>query len=313
MNNEQLLPGVIQRETLHSSLSTSDVAEYSPTIAHSPLSSDNLDRHLARVSAAFSRKATVYDAFGEDHENLARMRQKVYDHISALVAPGSYLLELNAGTGLDAAAMVQRGYHVHATDISPGMVAEIEAKIERDGLAGRLTTQQCSFTDLGQLSKPTRSSIGRFDAIYSNFGGLNCIADLTAVTRHFPSLLRPGGHITCVIMPPICPWELAITLKDFRVGTRRLHRRGVVANVEGVTFRTCYFTPHQMRQSLGPRFRQVRLEGLSVLTPTADNKTFARRHPRLFHALVAFDDRLSQRPPFNGWGDFFILSAELEG
>jgi ubiquinone/menaquinone biosynthesis C-methylase UbiE len=267
----------------------------------------NLDRQLARVSAAFSRKAALYDAFGENHENLTRMRQKVYDHISALVAPGSNLLELNAGTGLDAAAMVCKGYSVHATDLAPGMVVEIEARIERDGLTGRLTVQQCSFTDLHQVTA------GPFDAIYSNSGGLNCIADLTAVTSHFPALLRAGGIATCVIMPPICPWELAVTVKDFRVGTRRLHRQGVLANVEGVEFRTWYFTPRQVRQALGPRFRQIRLEGLSVLTPTADNKTFARRHPHLFRTLAALDDRLARRPPFNSWGDFFILSAELVG
>jgi ubiquinone/menaquinone biosynthesis C-methylase UbiE len=268
---------------------------------------EDLNRQLSMVSAAFSRKATLYDAFGENHENLARMRRKVYDHIKALVAPGSYLLELNAGTGLDATAMVSRGYRVHATDIAPGMVAEIEAKIERNGLDDRLTVQQCSFTDLEQIKD------GPFDAIYSNSGGLNCIADLRAATRQFPSLLQPGGVATCVVMPPICPWELAITVKDFRVGTRRLHRRGVMANVGDVQFRTWYFTPRQVRQAFGPRFRQVRLEGLSVLTPTADNKTFARRHPRLFRALAELDDRLSRRPPFNSWGDFFILSMEFEG
>ncbi len=265
-----------------------------------------LDEHLAQVAAAFSRKAAVYDAFGEGHENLARMRNKVYDHISAAVPPGSHLLELNAGTGLDAVAMVRRGYRVHATDIAPGMVETIKAKIEREGLDGRLTTQLCSFTELDQVVG------GPFDAIYSNFGGLNCIADLTAVTRHFPDLLRPGGRVIVVVMPPICPWELALTLKDFRVGTRRLHRQGTVAQVEGVTFRTWYFTPQQVRQAFGPRFQQVRLEGLSVLTPTADNKSFARRHPRLFRSLVALDDRISQWRPFNGWGDFFILTMEYK-
>jgi ubiquinone/menaquinone biosynthesis C-methylase UbiE len=272
----------------------------------SPLPSANkLDKHLAQVSAAFSRKATIYDAFGEDHQNLTRMRQKVYNHISTLLAPGSYLLELNAGTGLDATEMVRRGYRVHATDISPGMVREIEEKRRREHLDGRLTAQQCSFTDLDQLTN------GPFDAIYSNSGGLNCISDLTAVTRHFPALLRPGGLVTCVVMPPICPWELAVMVKDFRVGTRRLHRHGIVANVEGISFRTWYFTPGDIRQALGSRFRPLRLEGLSVLTPTADNKTFARHHPRLFRALAALDDRLSQRPPFNAWGDFFILTMEF--
>ncbi|MFQ5400752.1 MAG: class I SAM-dependent methyltransferase [Anaerolineae bacterium] len=261
-----------------------------------------MTNHFHNVSAAFSRKAQVYDAFGEGHENLTRMRCKVYDHISRLAPQGSSLLELNAGTGLDAVEMAQRGYRIHATDISPGMVAEIEHKIERYDLHGRLTLQRCSFTDLNQVTA------GPFDAIYSNSGGLNCIPDLTAVTCHLPHLLKPGGIVTWVIMPRICPWELALTLKDWRVGTRRLRPGGVLANVEGVQFMAYYFTARQVRRAFGPRFRQVKLEGLSVVTPTADNKNFAHSHPRLFRWLARLDDRIAHWPPFNGWGDFFILS-----
>ena len=263
--------------------------------------------HFHNVAAAFSRKAPLYDAFGEDHENLARMRRKVYDHISALVAPGSHLLELNAGTGLDATAMVQRGYRVHATDLSPGMVAAIEQKVAQNGLQDRLTIQQCSFTELDRVTA------GPFEAIYSNSGGLNCIDDLAAVTRHLPPLLKSGGIVTCVVMPRICPWELALALKDWRVGTRRLRPGGVLANVEGVRFMTYYFSARQVRRAFGPRFRRVKLEGLSVLTPTADNKTFARNHPHLFHWLARLDEWLATKRPFNGWGDFFILSMKLDG
>jgi hypothetical protein len=50
------------------------------------------------------------------------------------------------------------------------------------------------------------------------------------------------------------------------------------------------------------------LEGLSVITPTAESKNFAKRFPRLYRALSWLDDRLSTRPPWWGWGDFFILS-----
>ena len=59
--------------------------------------------HFDRVAAAFSRKADEYDAFGDDHLNLARMRRKVYDHVLRFVCPTDRLLELNAGTGIDAA------------------------------------------------------------------------------------------------------------------------------------------------------------------------------------------------------------------
>ena len=261
-----------------------------------------MDNHFHNVANAFSRKAAVYDAFGENHEQLTRMRRKVYDHISQLHAPGSYLLELNAGTGLDAAQLVQRGFKVHATDLSPGMIAAIEQKIAQHNLENQLTAQQCSFTNLHQVEK------GPFDGIYSNFGGLNCIGDLTAVTRHLPRLLKPGGVVTWVIMPPICPWEWALIVKDVRVATRRLRPGGITANVEGVPFKTSYFSVKQVRRAFGPRFQQIRLESLALLTPTADNKTFAVQRPRLYRQLVCWEDRLSHRRPWNHWGDFFIIS-----
>ena len=260
-----------------------------------------------QVAAAFSRKADQYDQFGRGHANLTRMRRKVYDHISRLTPPGAHLLELNAGTGLDAVALVARGYRVHATDIAPGMVEAIEAKIARHQLQDRLTAQRCSFTALDQVQR------GPFDAIYSNSGGLNCIPDLTAVTRHFTSLLKPKGIVTVVVMPPFCPWEWVRLGQDWRVATRRLRRGGVIANVEGITFRTYYFTARQVRRAFGSSFTPVKLEALSLLTPPADNDRFAAKYPRLFRQLCRWDDRLSQWPVLRGWGDFFVLSLRWDG
>ncbi len=265
-----------------------------------------MDDHFQSVSEAFSRKAASYDEFGRGHVNLERMRGKVYAHIAGLVPTGGKLLEINAGTGLDAAEMVRRGYRVHTTDIAPGMLAKIEQKIAQGGLQGSLTVQSCSFTELDRVVG------GPYDGIYSNLGGLNCTGDLAQVTRHLPGLLAPGGVVTWVIMPRICPWELALLLRDFRVATRRL-RGSVLANVEGVKFVTTYYSPADVRRAFGPRFQQVRLEGLSVFTPPADHKTFPLRFPRLYRLLAVVDDWASRRFPFNHWGDFFIISMRYEG
>src|SRR5512143_1612541 len=100
------------------------------------------------VAAAFSRKALIYDEFGRDHPNLQRMRERVYGAVLEHTQPPARILELNAGTGADAAYLATRGFSVHATDLAPGMVAQIKQKIERLGLVDRLTAQQCSFTDL---------------------------------------------------------------------------------------------------------------------------------------------------------------------
>jgi len=255
------------------------------------------------AAEAFGRKAKVYDSFGENHPNLARMRLKVRAHVESLLAPGSRLLEINAGTGADAAYFAARGYRVHATDISAGMLDAIREKIANGNLWGRLSAQQVSFTDL------ERVSCGPFDGLFSNFGGVNCASDLSRITRNLPTLLKPGGVITWVVMPPLCLWELAQLLRgDTRLALRRLTPGGVQANVEGLPVPTYYYTPRQVRKAFGANFHFLHLEGLSVFTPPADHKDFPYRHPNLYRWLAWLDERLSGRFPFHSWGDFYILS-----
>ncbi len=257
-------------------------------------------------ATAFSRKALIYDAFGEDHPNLARMRQRVRSHVARHLASGARLLELNAGTGGDAAWFAERGHSVLATDLSPGMVAEIEAKMAGGNYGDRLQARRLSFTELDTLDA------GLFDLVFSNMGGLNCIPDLAAVTRHLPDVLRPGGVATFVIMPPICPWEWGGFLRgDFRTPFRRLTLGGTRARVEGVAIMTYYFSPRRTIAAFGDRFERIGLESLSLFTPPADRKNFAHRFPRLFALLAHLDDWAAPRFPFNHWGDFFILSMRL--
>jgi ubiquinone/menaquinone biosynthesis C-methylase UbiE len=256
------------------------------------------------IAEAFSRTAAKYDAFAEDHPHLARLREKVYKHINRHVPPGSRLLELNAGTGIDAVALAQRGYQVHVTDISPGMLKRVREKVARLNLGDRVSVQQCSFTDLNQIE-------GRpFDAVFSNLGGLNCIPDLSPVIAQLPGVLRPGGTITWVLMPPICLWEMAEVFRgNFRLAFRRLSRKGTRSHLEGLYFNVYYFPHHRVLDWFGKDYLRLELEGLSVITPTAESKSLARRFPRLYALLARLDDSLSTRPPWWGWGDFYILSA----
>ncbi len=263
---------------------------------------------LDTVAEAFSRKALVYDAFGQDHPNLTRMRGRVYRELLAYVQPPAHILELNAGTGADAAHLARLGFCVHATDIAPGMLAQIKAKIEREGLEARLTVQECSFTDLSEVTGRT------FDCILSNMGGLNCTEDVGVVARQMPRLLREGSIVTWVIMPPRCLWDFAALLKgDWRTATRRLARKGVRANIEGVEIITCYHAPEQVMRAFDARFRVERVQGLSVFAPPADRKQFALRFPRLYRLLVLLDEHLAHRRPFRAWGDFYILTLRYLG
>ena len=255
------------------------------------------------IADAFSRTARRYDEFAEDHPHLARMRAKVYAHLERAVAPGSTILELNAGTGTDAVQLAQRGYRVHATDIAPGMLERGREKVARLGLEDRLTIEERSFLDLEHVTG------GPYDAVFSDLGGLNCTADLRPVIASLDRVLRPGGVVVWVLMPRICLWELALAFTGQpRLALRRLSRHGTRAHLEGRLFDVYYFDPARVMRDFGAAYELLGLEGLSVITPTAESKNLARRHPRIYGALSWLDDRLAPHAPASGWGDFFIVS-----
>jgi len=257
------------------------------------------------INRGFSAKALVYDDYGADHPVILWARAQVRRHLMALVPPPAHILELAAGTGADAAFLAEHGYRVHATDLADGMVAETRRKIEALGLADRLTAQQVSFTELEAVTG------GPYDLIFSNFGGLNCVPDLTAVTRGLPRLLKPGGFVTLVVMPPICPWELAQAVRgDFKTAFRRLHPGGVMARVAKAHFMTYYHRPVQLLRALGSEYRRVALRGLSLFSPPSYLEKFSRRYPHLFRRLTALDERCGSWPLLNAMGDFFLLTVQ---
>jgi len=271
------------------------------------MTTDPTTEPLATIAEAFSRTAEQYDRFAEAHPHLTRMRHKVYAHLQRFVSPGQRILELNAGTGTDAVYLAQQGFYVHATDIAPGMLQRLEDKVERLNLNGRITSQTCSYTDLAHLQG------GPYDAVFSNLGGLNCLPDLAPVIRKLPHVLRPGGLVIWVLMPSICLWELVTLFAGrVRLALRRLAPQGTRAHLEGLYFNVYYFSPRQVIAAFGPDYQPLAIEGLSVITPTAESKNLAIRHPRFYRLLAWLDDRLSPLPPWRGWGDFFIITLRYQ-
>ena len=262
---------------------------------------------IETIAEAFSRTAEKYDSFAEDHPHLTRMRNKVYSHVMRYVPRGARILELNAGTGTDAVQLAQRGYFIHATDIAPGMLSRLPDKVNQMGLQDRVTMEACSFLSLADVRGAP------FDAVFSDLGGLNCVPDLTPVIQQLPKILKPGGLVTWALTSHICLWEMAEVFRgNFSLAFRRLPRGRVRAHLEGLNFDVYYFSPRQVIRWFGNDFELLALEGLSVITPTAESKNFAKWHPRLYRLLSWLDDKLSPHWPWNGWGDFYLLTMRYK-
>ena len=257
------------------------------------------------VKEAFSRQSFRYDFFEEENQILKWMRHQVRNHVLSFLKHGDKILEINAGTGLDAIFFAQQGYDVYATDISKGMISQLTAKVRELNLSERIKVQQCSFTELNKINS------GPFDYIFSNFGGLNCLYNLEDSARSFSQLLNPKGKVTLVIMPEICPWEIALILRGhWNTAFRRFGRNGASAHIEGVYFKSFYHSPLRVMKTLGNDFRKLKLQGLGSFTPPPYMKNFPIRYPRIFKYFNHLDEKFSGLFPFSRWADHFILTSE---
>lgn len=261
---------------------------------------------LTPLQRAFSKQAEHYDADDLDNPILLDWRKRVYDHLNLFLKPGSRVLELNAGTGKDAIHLVRSGHSVHATDVSPGMIQKIRDKVNQSGCQQELSVQQCSFESLNAVTDDS------FDCVFSNFGGLNCCRDLAAVTQHLPRLLKRGGYVIWVIMPPACPWEWLQILKGNLNAFRRLKKQGVMAHLEGEYFTTYYHSLSDIQISLGPDFIRIRTEGLGSVSPPPSSQAFFVGHPGLYDALKRLDRVVGSHFPFNRWADHIIITFQYK-
>lgn len=257
------------------------------------------------INQAFTKQSIIYDEYESSNKILHWMRQQVYEVALKYLKPGDRILELNSGTGTDAVFFAKKGFEVVATDLSDGMIEKIQRKIISENLSDKISVRQCSFTELEKLYPQ------KFDFIFSNFGGLNCVDELSKVTKHFPNLLTNGGRIMFVIMPPVCPWEILQFLRGkIKFALRRFYKSGAKSNVEGIQFRTFYFSADDFRKSLGVSFRIIHKQGLAVFTPIPQMENFPMRFPRILKLLNRIDEKFSQYFPFNLIGDHLILVAE---
>jgi ubiquinone/menaquinone biosynthesis C-methylase UbiE len=257
------------------------------------------------VNEAFSRQSEIFDEYENGNEILKWMRSITHNHVMRHLKHDDIILELNSGTGIDAVYFGTKGYRMHCTDISEGMIRKLGEKVNRLNLNNFISYQILSFTELEKLENKS------YDYIFSNFGGLNCSADLSSLFSQFIKILKPGGKVTLVLIPPVCPWEIGVIFKGkFKTAFRRLKKGGILANVEGIKFPVYYYSVSDAIKALGKHFRIIEVQGLASISPPPYMDNFPVLHPQLYNILTSLDEKASHLFPFNRLADHFILTAE---
>ena len=116
-------------------------------------------------------------------------RNAVWSVLLAVFPKGSHLLELNCGTGEDALFLARNGISVTACDASSQMIDVASSRLRQEAPGAPISFNHLSIERIREL-RPAAD----FDGAFSNFSGLNCVADLERDRRRL-------GFIT----PARCP------------------------------------------------------------------------------------------------------------
>jgi ubiquinone/menaquinone biosynthesis C-methylase UbiE len=271
---------------------------------------------VANTALSFPLPPAPFDAVAETYDETfttsqigRAQRGAVASEFDRVFRPGQRILEINCGTGFDAVDLGRRGANVLACDSSPRMIEVARRRAARSGVGNRVEFRVLATERLGSLT-PTEGLAG-FDGLLSNFGGLNCVRDLSAVVGDLARLLKPGAPALLCIFGSCCLWEVLWYLGHGNPSKafRRFGRDGSLAQLGGgATIRVHYPSVRKITEAFTPHFSLRRWKGVGVAVPPSYVEPWARRFPRILKLLADADRGLGRCPLIKAVADHVLLT-----
>jgi SAM-dependent methyltransferase len=255
-------------------------------------------------ASAFDEMAATYDASFTRTAVGEALRAMVWSRLTNTFRAAQRILELGCGTGEDALWLGRNGVEVVATDASAQMIDVARQKLCHEKNAGRVVFHHLAMEDLSKLAREPA-----FDGVFSNFGAINCVANLPALITEVAGRLAPGARLVWVVMGRHVPWEwLWYAFRgEPAKAIRRFSRRGAEWRGIKITYRT----PAQMAALLKPYFEVVRVSPLGWALPPTYAAGWVHRSPRALAALTRLETIGQAWPVLAATADHYILEARV--
>ena len=167
------------------------------------------------MAAPFDHIASTYDSVFTQSAIGQLQRKQVWQYLEQITPElqGLEILELNCGTGEDAVLFSEKGFNIVATDVSEEMLKVTQQKAHQFSMQNKISSH---YLDLDSFDETLFDK--KFDLVFSNFGGLNCInpESFRKLLQKLPHILNPKGRFVAVIMPKFCLWESLYFLARFQ-------------------------------------------------------------------------------------------------
>lgn len=229
-------------------------------------------------------------------------RSAVWKELEQAFQSGQRVLELNCGTGIDAVHLAERGVRVLACDLSPRMVEIAARRSVAKAVAPLTDFRAIPNEEIAQLIPE-----GPFDGAFSNFSGLNHVADLPRAARELGQLVRPGAPVLICMIGRIAPWEILWQLahRNPKKAMRRLW-----PTFDTSKMKAYYPSVRGIARAFQPNFRLRHWQGIGIAVPPTCMERWARRFPTLLQGAIYADRWLTHCPGVRGLGDSVLLHFE---
>jgi ubiquinone/menaquinone biosynthesis C-methylase UbiE len=257
--------------------------------------------------------ALVFDQMSREYDDVftnsmigRAQRDAVWNVLTQTFQRGDHVLELNCGTGEDAFFLARNGVSVTACDTSEKMIQTASGRLRKEAPGAPV---QFNLLPTEQI-RDLQPSI-QFDGIFSNFSGLNCIADLKQTAEDLATLVSPGAPLLVCLSTRFCLWEMLwfALHGNFHKAFRRCSGHAN-ARVGEFTVDVYYPTVRKLQTLFCPVFVLRSCAGIGVTVPPSYVEAWIRNHPKLLSMLRTIDKAISSYPGFRVLGDHVLLHFE---
>ena len=252
------------------------------------------------MATAFNHIAVDYDRDFTDTPIGKLQRERVYHFLKLILKSNQSVLELNGGTGRDAAWIANQVKQVLSTDLSADMMHYAASKHQKENL-------RFHQLDINALNLQSDS----FDLIFSNFGGLNCLSPeaFQLFFKHAADKLTDQGDLVLVIMGRKCLWEqLYFSLKgNTKAAFRRKSKSVVDAQVGEFTVPTWYYAPQEVKAFAQEYFTVEQVRPVGSFVPPSYLNPFFESKPALLNTLFTFEKTIGSSSSWANYADHYFL------
>lgn len=239
-------------------------------------------------------------------------RKQVWSYLHAITPElkGLEILELNCGSNEDTMLFSEKGVNLVATDISEEMHKVTAVKANQYSMQHRISAQ---YLDPESFDETVFDK--KFDLVFANFGGLNCLHPeaVRRLLENLPSIMAPGGRFVGVVTPKFCLFESLyyLTRFRFRQAFRRNTPQETTVHFGAASFKTWYYNPAQLVRWAANRFEIIRKIPVGLSTPPVALEARFQRSKRLVFKLSRWGKRFDTWSTFAGLADNYLIDLRL--